>query len=502
MGRIVIAIENIQDLLKINYKTIDSLSAFLHYDSEYGNIYNIIFKLSGDVYCYQSNNVGHWGDATSFTDLWVSWRLNELIKIINSNGIVELDKYNISKDGVVCSEVLFGWNETSIEFDGANAILTNDVGVEYSINYIDDEYGYIITYLLRPDSYEQIIKIRNCWLNESVVKGSHDIVLDQNLTIDLSQHSENSTGTSKQTSASPTITLSNVHDFMVSQSETHVKEHDIALAPTKDVVEDKNNYNRTFWGKITNFLGIKIINEKVVTKDSVHPVYGKKKDEVVSHSLSLYTSSPSANNYCVYHIYENMGDFSSGYIGVTSDFEARKHNHFTLLKNRIHENRRLQYVFDHRKIDENNMVVIESGLTESEAYQRETTLRPNFHMGWNINKGGKDVRYRSPYSKKRSILDVYVDPEPSHNKNENTNTINLYNVRENLKEIANLFSPSSMAGYLKEMDKNNEDDGLCQTVKTDKRDKFSNIDDLLAESRGNPFEVLKRVKDKQQHRKK
>lgn len=489
-------IENIQGLIKINYQSIDSLSTFFHYDEIHGNICNVIISSLGNTYLYQSDKPYEFYDLLSFSTLWVNWKLDKIIEFINTENIIKSGNYEISKDGVLCNGILFKWLETSTIFDGHNVILINDFGYKYSVNYLEDEYAYIITCLLRPDSNEQVRTVIRRWLENNNIEKNNEIELNEEAPHCLKQKTpinlnnilvaNKCSGNKTEASSLGFNTIKKpIFDSLVENSNEYND-----LSPFRN---KKNKGSISFWKKVQSFFGIEVTYDK----NFKNTLYGSERDEVILRSLDMYTSSSHSDRFCIYHIYKTKGDLSTGYIGVTSNFDGRKYNHFTLLKNSIHENRRLQCVFDNQEIDENNMVIIESGLTEIEAYQREAELRPNFHMGWNINKGGKNIQYIHPNSRRRNNTHAYVDADPLKK-----NIINLYSIKKDIKELSKILGPSSMNEYLKEIENNNDGNNEIKNKSvTNKDERNSKLDDLMAEYNGNPFEAAKRIKGTQIHNK-
>ena len=77
-----------------------------------------------------------------------------------------------------------------------------------------------------------------------------------------------------------------------------------------------------------------------------------------------------------------------GYVGVSSNFTARKKQHLLHLKNKCHVNYKLQKAWDEGEFNEDSIQILASGLSRNEAYQKELSLRGRTNLGWNINKGG------------------------------------------------------------------------------------------------------------------
>lgn len=83
----------------------------------------------------------------------------------------------------------------------------------------------------------------------------------------------------------------------------------------------------------------------------------------------------------LYHICRagDEGNFSKGYIGVTSNFQKR------MLEHRGYGNRHLKNAFN--KYDDVVNTLITSG-SQDEMLEMEEWLRPSENIGWNIAKGG------------------------------------------------------------------------------------------------------------------
>ncbi|MGI1946760.1 hypothetical protein [Shewanella glacialipiscicola] len=173
---------------------------------------------------------------------------------------------------------------------------------------------------------------------------------------------------------------------------------------------------------LLNFFNIQIVDEPVKKL--------KSREDVRRETQSAYLQHTVDGKFFVYHIYKIKGEVSTGYIGVTNNFEARKFAHFEELENSCHLNKALQAAFNRKEFTRNNMVILHAGLTEAGAYAKEFELRPKHHMGWNLNIGGKDVDYTSQHYQmaSRSKLD-FSSPT----------VINKQEVREFFKEIRDLY---------------------------------------------------------------
>ncbi len=172
--------------------------------------------------------------------------------------------------------------------------------------------------------------------------------------------------------------------------------------------------------KLLDFLKIEIIDEPVKVN--------KSKSEVKDSIQNAYLQYNKPSGFVVYHIYKTRGDLSSGYIGVTSNFEARKIAHFEALENKCHENKALQAAYNRHEFNRNSMITLFQGLTEDGAYSKENELRPRYHMGWNLNQGGKFATYETSHfrSPSRSNMD-FSSPV----------VINKQSVREGSKSLWN-----------------------------------------------------------------
>ncbi len=106
----------------------------------------------------------------------------------------------------------------------------------------------------------------------------------------------------------------------------------------------------------------------------------------ISIDYSDYEKSHSG--YSVYHIRSGGHTTLLGYIGVSSNFEARKSQHILHLKNKCHVNHKLQEAWDNGDFNGDSIYVLYSGLTRHEAHEKEFNMRRYKNMGWNINKGG------------------------------------------------------------------------------------------------------------------
>ena len=95
---------------------------------------------------------------------------------------------------------------------------------------------------------------------------------------------------------------------------------------------------------------------------------------------------------------------NEGYIGVTTDFERRKCEHFRQLKKGTHSNHKLQAYFDSH--DDTQMVVYHQAVTEEEAYELESCLRPIPNVALNIAVGGQ-VEFDGRFNEK--IYNVVTD---------------------------------------------------------------------------------------------
>lgn len=122
----------------------------------------------------------------------------------------------------------------------------------------------------------------------------------------------------------------------------------------------------------------------------------KKREADVSTRKQNKSEYKSSNNpqsgYCVYHISKVNGDTGQGYIGVSSNFEARKSEHLQHLKLGCHINYKLQKAYDNQQFDGNDIFILKSALSKNQAYDEEYSLRRYHNVGWNIKKGGQRIR--------------------------------------------------------------------------------------------------------------
>lgn len=76
---------------------------------------------------------------------------------------------------------------------------------------------------------------------------------------------------------------------------------------------------------------------------------------------------------------------TQGYVGVTNNTKRRWANHFSKLRNGVHDNQHFQRAFN---IDDDLVVDVLFEGTEDECYSKEFEMRPTINIGWNINVGG------------------------------------------------------------------------------------------------------------------
>lgn len=105
-------------------------------------------------------------------------------------------------------------------------------------------------------------------------------------------------------------------------------------------------------------------------------------------SIDYEQHEKSHSEYCVYHIKHSNHTLLMGYVGVSNNFDARKHQHILHLKKKCHVNYKLQKAWDNGVFNEDSIQILFSGLSRGEAYGKEANLRGRKNMGWNINKGG------------------------------------------------------------------------------------------------------------------
>ncbi|HCG8418242.1 TPA: hypothetical protein NJ548_003600 [Vibrio parahaemolyticus] len=112
-----------------------------------------------------------------------------------------------------------------------------------------------------------------------------------------------------------------------------------------------------------------------------------KHRETLQSDYSVYKKEH--RRFCVYQIAPQDSDISVGYIGVTSNFSARKAEHLMHLKEMCHVNKRLQEAWGNSEFTAQDFNVLDENLSRDEAYSLEYRLRPRRNMGWNIQRGGE-----------------------------------------------------------------------------------------------------------------
>ncbi|MFL0838134.1 GIY-YIG nuclease family protein [Vibrio parahaemolyticus] len=118
----------------------------------------------------------------------------------------------------------------------------------------------------------------------------------------------------------------------------------------------------------------------------------EKKQAAAMHRETLRsdysTYKKDHRKFCVYRIAPQDSDVSVGYVGVTSNFSARKAEHLMHLKEMCHINKKLQEAWYNNEFTEQDFIILDENLSRYEAYSLEYRLRPRRNIGWNIKRGG------------------------------------------------------------------------------------------------------------------
>ncbi|MFC1234393.1 GIY-YIG nuclease family protein [Vibrio sp. F74] len=149
----------------------------------------------------------------------------------------------------------------------------------------------------------------------------------------------------------------------------------------------------------------------------------------------------------VYHIVkaDKKYDLDEGYIGVTTNIERRKSQHFSALREGEHVNYKLQTYFNQNS--DNILFYIYKSFPkefEKQAYQLEEFLRPLPNIGLNISVGGV-----------KQHEDIFKAKKYSKQINTNSRSTNLFKamkdgIKSIDKSIANLAEESLKKSQVRE----------------------------------------------------
>jgi hypothetical protein len=145
-----------------------------------------------------------------------------------------------------------------------------------------------------------------------------------------------------------------------------------------------------------------IVTPMILQEQNYKKKIAKKHEAIEKREHNALTRKQNLSNYkefdklhsgyCIYHICKSTKDTQEGYIGVSSNFTARKSEHLEHLYLGCHINYKLQKAYDNKEFDESNFYILKSGLSKESAYDEEYFLRKYHNVGWNIKKGGQRVR--------------------------------------------------------------------------------------------------------------